>query len=156
MPGGATPAAPPADEQDDSDYPGGERGEWKKPGDEPEAALRRGGQDPGAELGHKCVLDLLLRVARGDPLADERLHPLGDGRIRLVERGLADGADELRLEVGGVRGPGRLGADSESAEGDQRDEERSHVASARFTAARRRARSSSAVMPPTKTSRTLP
>ena len=45
----------------------------------------------GPELGDERVRDLLLAVPRGDALADERLHPLGDGSVRLVERRLAVG-----------------------------------------------------------------
>ena len=142
--------------EDDGDHPCDERAERKQPGEEPEAALRRRREHARAELGDQCVLDLLLGVPRGDPRADERLHPLGDRSIRLVERRLAHGADELGLEVGGVRWSSRSSAGGESERGDKCDEKRSHVASARSTAARRRARSSSAVMPPTKTSSTLP
>ena len=40
-----------------------------------------------------------LRVARSDPDADELLHVLSDARVRLVERGRADRAHDLALEL---------------------------------------------------------
>ena len=66
------------------------------------------------ELRDERVLDLLLRVAGGDADADERLHALGHGGVRLVERRLADGAHELGLEIGRVRGRGGRGADGDA------------------------------------------
>ena len=62
-----------------------------------------GSPAPAPEVGDERVLDLLLRVAGRDALADEELHALGDRRVRLVERRLADRADELGLEIRGAR-----------------------------------------------------
>ena len=104
---------PRADEEADRDRPADERGEREQPGEEPEPAFRRLREHLGPELGDERVLDLLLRVAGGDPHADERLHPLGDGSVRLVERRLADRAHELGLEIGGVRRRGGRGTDGD-------------------------------------------
>ena len=64
---------------------------------------RRHREDGRPELVDELRLDLALRVARSDPRADARLHPPRDRCVRGVERRLADGADELGLELGGRR-----------------------------------------------------
>ena len=86
---------------------------------------------PRPELGDERVLDLLLRVAGRDPHADERLHFLRDGCVRLIEGRLAHRADELRLEVGGVGRRGR-GARARQKQGRDHDDtcEPRHVDSA--------------------------
>ena len=96
-----------------------EPGERQHPRDQLEALLRRLGQHRRAELVDERGLDLALRVAGGDPLADERLHPQRDGRVRGVERRLADRADELGLELG--RGRALLARSRRGGE-DERDE----------------------------------
>ena len=54
---------------------------------------------PFAELPDECRLDLALRVAGGDPLADERTYAVGDRGVRERERRLAGGAVDLVLEL---------------------------------------------------------
>ena len=130
-------AAPRADEETDRDRAAEERAERQQPGEETEAAVRRLGEHLGAELRDKRVLDLLLGVAGRDPNADERLHALGDGSVRLVERRLAHGADELGLEIGGVRRrSGRGAGDERGAEHGRERESAPHVSSAWSMAAR--------------------
>src|SRR3990170_4021867 len=96
-------AAPRPDEQAEG-YPAPQkRPEREEPREEAEAALGRGREHPCAELADERVLDLLLSVTRGNSHPDERLHPLRDRRVRLVQRRLADRAHELGFEVGRVR-----------------------------------------------------
>ena len=61
----------------------------------------------GPVLGDEQVLDLVLRVACGDPLRDECLYLAGSRRARLIERRVADRAHDLAFEVGERRA--RLG-----------------------------------------------
>ena len=64
--------------------------ERQQPRDPVESLPRRHRQDARAEVGDELRLDLALRVARGDPRADERLHPARDRSVGGVEGRLAD------------------------------------------------------------------
>src|SRR4029078_7190286 len=88
--------------------------------------------------------DRLLRPPLRDPPPDQRLHLLRDRRGRLVERLVADRADELRLDRSRARTapPPRPRDDPEGQGGDR---ERPHPVSAR----RMWAASSASVIGPT-------
>ena len=128
----------------------------------PNPPLRGVASTPGPNCATSASLISCSRVAGRDAHADERLHPLGDRRVRLVERRLADRADELGLEIGRVR---RLGGRCDrSAEQQRASAAATTAASASASrrrarcsiAARRRARSSSELTAPTNASTTRP
>ena len=116
-------------------------------------AARRLGEDALAELRDELSLDLALRVAGGDPPADELLHAQARPASSTVERRVARRADELALELGLCR---MLLARERGGN----DGEREHGASAR-TASRqrlpdRRRRARSSVISPTLWSMIVP
>ena len=115
----ASPAAPSEDPAD-----------RQHPGEQVEAVRRGRREHAAAVVRDHLVEDLLLAPALGDPPADLRLHLLRDGRRRLVERLVADRADELRLELGLARARGgeRRRRERERQQGAGDDP---HVASAR-------------------------
>ena len=78
-----------------------EPGERQQPGDQVEPLARRHGEHGGAELVDELRLDLALRVAGGDPRADERLHPQRDRARRRCRAS--------------SRRPGQTSSDSSSA-----------------------------------------
>ena len=105
-----------------------ERGEREEPGEQIEAALRRLGEHGRAELVDELRLDLRRAVTGRDPRANERLHPGGDRRARLVEGRLARRADDLGLEVGLARRVGGHGRAGERERYESGREEPDHCA----------------------------
>src|SRR5439155_22811578 len=96
------------------------------------------------------VVDLLLVPARRELLADERLHLLGERRVRLVERLVARGADAAGLDLCLARVLAAVRAEGEREAEDERDDrqdcgERLHC----FSAVRIPSSSSSGVAAPT-------
>src|SRR5262249_28305307 len=87
--------APRPDEEPGDDGTADDGREREQPGEKPETAPGRLREHLRPELGDQRILDLLLAVAGRDACADDRLHALRDRGVRLVERRLADRADEL-------------------------------------------------------------
>ena len=88
-PSTTTPARSPADRQ--------------HPREQVEPVLRRRRSTPGPKLATISSRICFSVQPCGDPLPDQRLHLLRDRSRRLVERLVADRADELRLDRGCVR-----------------------------------------------------
>jgi hypothetical protein len=72
----------------------------KPPGEQPKPVVRWRGEDRLAVLGDQPVLDLTLRLARGDPAGDHALDLLRRRGIGLIQGRAADGAHHLALELG--------------------------------------------------------